>query len=198
MTFEITSTSSPAWKPAPLHPAALADRRFARKAREALTDWAFRSGCQWAITLNPNRSLSLKTELNSIRKAFREADELLLGHRYRRKDGRRRHLGFIFAEHIDSNLHFHLIVRPGLDCDPSAGAARCNLLVDRWARRVPSGTSMVKDAADPCGWSRYITKEIYRPDFEFWTSSMWWPQRQRRHVLESSWEDPFCAARMIQ
>lgn len=85
----------------PIRPEQAHHRQQARRAREALLAWINDSGCNWCLTLNPNRELPLGTEVGIVRAAFDDTE----------------------------------------------------------------------------GWSRYITKEIYRPDFEFWSSSMWWPER---------------------
>jgi len=147
--------------------------------------------CRWCLTLNPNRSLPLQSEVEVLRHAFRDADVALLGHRYRQKDARRRLLGFIFAEHVASNTHFHLAIRPGLDTAPADEQARITSLVDAWLARAPSGTYELNQATDVRGWARYITKESYSPEHQFWTSSMWWPPGQRKHVLDRSWRDAF-------
>jgi hypothetical protein len=105
--------------------------------RPALIDWISRSGCTCAVTMNPNRELSLKTELKLVREAFRSADERLLGGRYNRKDGRRRLLGFVFAEHLQSNLHFHVAMRPGLPAAEVEETERCVALCEAWKCLVP-------------------------------------------------------------
>ena len=156
--------------------------------RPALIDWISRSDCTWALTLNPHRDLGLKTEVNLVRDAFRAADQRLLGSRYNRKDGRRRLLGFVFAEHLRSNLHFHIAMRPGLPATEVEEGDRCKALCEAWKCLVLTGSHLAKPMANDDGWGRYISKEFRRDDFEFWTSSMWWPERQRRHVLDSSWE----------
>jgi len=159
-----------------------------RSIRPALIDWISRSACTCAVTLNPNRDLGLKTELKLVRDAFRAADERLLGSRYKRKDGRGRLLGFVFAEHLTSNLHFHIAIRPGLPATEAEEGKRCIALGEAWKCLVPTGSYLVKPMSGGDGWGRYISKEFRRDDFEFWTSSMWWPERQRRHVLDRTWE----------
>lgn len=169
-----------------------------RAFRPALIDWILRSGCTWALTLNPNRGLGLTTELDVLREAFRDADEALLGSRFNRKDGRRRLLGFVFAEHLDTNLHFHIAVRPGSPTTRTEEEARCVALSEVWKYRVASGSCLLKPMSDAAGWGSYISKEFRRADFDFWTSSMWWPERQRRHVLDRSWEPPAPTRSAIQ
>jgi hypothetical protein len=164
------------------------DAAHSRAMRPALIDWISRSDCSWALTLNPNRELGLKTELNLVREAFRAADERLLGSRFNRRDGRHRLLGFVFAEHLQSNIHFHIAMRPGLPSTEVEEGERCIALCEAWKCLVPTGSHLVKPVANGDGWGRYISKEFRRDDFEFWTSSMWWPERQRRHVLDRSWE----------
>jgi hypothetical protein len=166
------------------------DRTRSKAIRPALIDWISRSDCTWALTLNPNRELGLKTELNLVRAAFRAADERLLGSRYNRKDGRRRLLGFVFAEHLLGNLHFHIAMRPGLPATDVEEGERCIAFCNAWNHLVPTGSHLVKPMAHGDGWGRYISKEFRRDDFEFWTSSMWWPEKQRKHVLDRSWEQP--------
>jgi len=175
----------------PLHPDRVAERRLARQSRNAVIEWVADSGCNWCLTLNPNRALPLQTEVQVLRHAFRDADEALLGHRYRQKDARRRLLAFIFAEHVTSNIHFHLAIRPGLDTTATDEEARLRRLTDAWSARVPSGTYDLNPATNTRGWARYITKEGYSPEHQFWTSSMWWPAAQRKHVLDRSWRDEF-------
>lgn len=181
------------------NPTALStDRARARAIRPALVDWISRSDCSWAVTLNPNRELGLKTELNLVRAAFRAADKRLLGNRYNCKDGRRRLLGFVFAEHLHSNLHFHVAMRPGLPSTEDEEGERCLAFCEAWKDLVPSGSHLTKPMGRDDGWGRYISKEFRRDDFEFWTSSMWWPARQRRHVLDRSWAPPASTQSAIQ
>ena len=160
---------------------------YAKAARPALIDWISRSGCNWALTLNPNRSLGLDTELAIVKSAFRDADEHLLGHRFKQVDGRNRMLGFLVAEHIDSNLHFHIALRPGQPTSEVEEAERCCALAVAWELRVISGTSHLTTIKTADGWGRYISKEFRREGFEFCPSSLWWPVRQRKHVLDRSW-----------
>ena len=169
-----------------------------RTLRPALIDWIVRRECTWALTLNPNRGLGLATELELLRRAFRDADEALLGSRFNRIDGRKRLLGFVFAEHVETNLHFHLAVRPGSPATRAEEEARCVLLSEIWKYRVASGSCLLKPMSDAAGWGSYISKEFRRADFDFWTSSMWWPERQRRHVLDRSWEPPALTRSAIQ
>lgn len=169
-----------------------------RTLRAALIDWIVRRECTWALTLNPNRGLGLTTELELLRKAFRDADEALLGSRFNRMDGRKRLMGFVFAEHIETNLHFHVAVRPGLLATRAEEEARCVLLSEAWKYRVASGSCLLKPMSDAAGWGSYISKEFRRADFDFWTSSMWWPERQRRHELDRSWEPPALTQSAIQ
>nr|WP_303696438.1 hypothetical protein [Brevundimonas subvibrioides] len=154
-----------------------------------MIDWISRSGCGWALTLNPNRSLGLETELEIVKSAFRDADKHLLGHRFKQVDGRNRMLGFVVAEHVDSNLHFHIALRPGRPASEVEEAERCSALAVAWELRVISGTSHLTAIKTADGWGRYISKEFRREGFEFWPSSFWWPERQRRHVLDRSWVD---------
>jgi hypothetical protein len=186
-----TLTAHPA-KLRALDPKRVVERRMARAARNAVVEWVLESGCTWCLTLNPNRSLPLHIEVAVLRDAFRAADELMLGPRFKTKDARRRLMAFIFAEHEATNLHFHLAVRPGPSADAVAETARMLALADAWACRVAPGTFELNPATDARGWARYITKESYAPEHQFWTSSMWWPDRQRKHELDSSWHDPFC------
>ena len=149
-----------------------------------------RSGCCWCLTLNPNRGLPVATELECLRLAFDDADFALLGRRYRRMDARRRLLAFIFAEHENSNLHFHLAIRPGRGGTIAEQRARIERLVIAWQSRVPSGTFELTEAHDATGWHRYVSKDLYSEHTDFWVSSMWWREAQRKHGLESSWCDP--------
>lgn len=158
--------------------------------RRSLLEWIEASNCGWCLTLNPNRSHALGTEVKVIREAFADADRSLLGERYNRVDARKRMMAFIVPEHVSSNLHFHLAVRPGLPADETEERARTNALAAAWQVRVPSGTFAVEPMINSWGWARYMTKELWRGDAEFVSSSMWWPERQRRHVLERSWRDP--------
>lgn len=160
---------------------------FAKASRPAWVDWISRNECFWALTLNPNRSLGLKTELSIVRSAFKDADQALLGPRYNQVDGRKRLLGFVFAEHVNSNLHFHIALRPGASATGEEEARRCNVLANAWQRRVVSGSTYLKAVTTTQGWVRYISKEFRQEDFECSPSSLWWPERQRLHVLDRSW-----------
>lgn len=117
----------------------------------------------------------------------------MLGERFNKVDARKRILAFIVPEHVSSNLHFHLAIRPGLTDEEGEQRRRVTALADEWRARVPSGTFLVEPISNLAGWGRYITKELWRSEAEFVTSSMWWPERQRRHVLERSWHDPMSA-----
>lgn len=158
--------------------------------RNGLVGWIERAGCNWCLTLNPNRALGLKSELDLVRSAFADADAALLGPRYNRVDARKRILGFVMPEHVRANLHFHLAVRPGLHADVSVEQGRMEVLAESWKSKVPSGSFEIAPVTNIHGWARYITKEMGREDAEFMPSSIWWPARQRRHVLERSWLDP--------
>jgi len=172
----------------------MALRRAARSTRRGVREWIEASECSWCLTLNPNRGLGLAVELSVLRLAFADADEALLGKRFNKVDGRKRLLAFIMPEHVTSNLHFHMAVRPGLPTDPCEERRRLLLLTQKWEERVPSGTCHIEERAEDGGWPHYITKEMWRGEAEFEVSSLWWPERQRRHVLDGGWLDPMHTA----
>lgn len=169
-------------------------RHTAQAVRRSLVDWIEDAGCNWSLTLNPNRCLSLAAEQDVIRLALADADREVLGSRFNKVDARKRLLAFIMPEHVTSNLHFHLAMKPGLEADEDAQRERIAAFAEAWRVRAPSGSHRAEPIKNLAGWGRYITKELWRGQSDFMISSMWWPARQRRHVLDSSWLDPMEAA----
>lgn len=151
--------------------------------RRSYVEWMEQSGCNWCLTLNPNRSHAQGTEMEIIRRALADADKTLLGARFKKVDGRKRLLAFVAAEHLHSNLHFHLALRPGLSAPHDVELDRVRTLAEAWSKRVSSGSFQIEPVSNSEGWGRYISKEMWRNETEIMLSSMFWPERQRKHVL---------------
>ncbi|MHA6719686.1 hypothetical protein ACX40Y_09550 [Sphingomonas sp. RS6] len=167
----IDSTSAPIPKPSLRKPSPAKRQSNPLLTREDMINWLSDSRFTHALTLNFNR---VDCSLRTARKLFgifcRDVDRMMLGRRrVERLHTCERFEAIAFPEHLESNLHLHVVANFARRYWGGRSITEEQLaeLAPIW-RRVTrgSGTSEIKLARD-AGWARYVTKEMHRPGHEY-------------------------------
>jgi hypothetical protein len=116
------------------------------------------------VTANFNRCTNITAARNALKAWHARMDKALLGGSWSRKCDAERTFFIGFAEHFDSNLHWHLMLRLGDKADRRVfeqKAATC------WDKLVTSGCMDVKKI-DTCDDTRrianYVTKDLWHDE----------------------------------
>ena len=146
--------------------------------RVAMIKWASSAQFSHAITLNINqRDASLLRAKRLLSDLFLDLDRFVIGRRrVLNVPSRQRFNAIAFPEHVETNLHFHLAadLRP----DYLKGLSEqivCAKIKGIWTEVTQgSGTALITPARD-WGWARYMTKEMYRPEHEYFLAADFHP-----------------------
>ena len=111
------------------------------------------------VTLAFNEWRSLPSARETLRQWHGRVDRALLGRSWQKRSLGCRTLFLAFAEHIDSNIHYHLLVRPA--------SARIGYSFDiatehAWRNLVQGGSVAVSPIYDAIGISHYVTKDLWQ------------------------------------
>ena len=135
-----------------------------RKNREAMRDWLSERPFTHMITLQPNRQF-MSCRFNEARLQQRGAgmNREILGPKWLKHTERR--LGWIaFAENLDTNPHWHLLLELTVEQEARLSTGRFGLkaAVHRhWVWLVPGGTTDTQPIFDS-GAARYCTKQLHQ------------------------------------
>ncbi|OUR80384.1 hypothetical protein A9Q83_01410 [Alphaproteobacteria bacterium 46_93_T64] len=136
--------------------------------KEAWRQWTAKKDWDYFVSLafNPQpfgRYWSVQDAARDLHEWHARNDRLMLGGRWHNKPHKRTQF-YGFVEHVDSNIHWHLMVKLRSDkheiFETEAG--------DVWKKLIPSGSNKIKHAqADEDAnktFSRYCGKAIYIND----------------------------------
>ena len=135
-----------------------------KEMRSAVRDWIVAEGADYFVTAVFNRETNFAGAQNNLRHWHARIDRCLLGKRWQKKEEQERTFFWAFAEHPDSNLHYHLMVKlsdPAKRTKFEANAKAC------WQKIVNSGDMEFRylatnsDLIDRAGYS---TKGLWRSD----------------------------------
>lgn len=96
-----------------------------------------------------------------------------------RRDGRKfvdqpiesRLHAFIFAEHPETNLHFHVAMKFDYWRGDRRDAEWRDFIEKKWRELSRAGSVELKRIDDEAGWAAYITKEFGRRGTDFWLAA---------------------------
>lgn len=121
-------------------------------------------GAGYFVTLNFNRETTYDGARTALKAWHARVDKQLLGGSWSRKPAEQRSKFMAFAEKLDTNPHWHLLLRLGDGTDAERFeqvAAEC------WRRLIVSGELDVKKLNTPSDQQRtagYVTKDLWRTD----------------------------------
>ncbi len=129
--------------------------------QQGIRDWLNDIPFNFFVTANFNCSTSEQSARSALRRWHGMIDRQLLGPKWHRKPADQRTMFFAFAEHPNSNRHFHLMLKTD---QPIAFAE----IADRmWNKIVPAGSMDVQffdQQQDRLNTICYSTKEIWKHD----------------------------------
>ena len=109
------------------------------------------------LVFNEQRALSLAHR--KLIDWHARVDRALLGPKWAKREKSDRTLFFAFPEHIQTNIHYHLLVRPALTRTQIAFE---EIAVTAWNDLVPAGGVSVLPITRKRGVVHYATKDIFR------------------------------------
>jgi hypothetical protein len=134
------------------------------KLRKAALDWIEDTGCDHAVTLVFNRSIPLEAAIKRLSKWLYELEHHIRKCRPHRLPRSARIRAYAVAEHLNSNIHFHLAIKliDGRDVHP-ANLPGVLIEAERlWLASTPGGSFEAKRLFDARGWARYLTKDCWK------------------------------------
>ncbi len=138
--------------------ALLGSRRYRQGMNELLRDME----ADYFVTANFNRDTSYEAARKALKGWHARVDKVLLGGSWSRKARAERTQFVAFVEHLESNLHWHLLLRLGEGADEQRFeqvAEGC------WLRLVKSGSldvEKIDTSADRARVANYVTKDLWR------------------------------------
>lgn len=111
------------------------------------------------VTLVFNEPRALSLAHRKLRDWHARIDRALLGPKWAKRERSDRTLFFAFPEHIETNIHYHLLVRPALTRTQFAFE---DIAVTAWSDLVPAGDVTVFPITQKRGVVHYVTKDIFR------------------------------------
>jgi hypothetical protein len=99
-----------------------------------------------------------------IGRALAYIDNRYIGRSWTKMPSEMRTIAVIFAENVQSNLHYHWLMRLPIPTRPRDLKAREATLKELWGKIEPGGTCTVRLVEDE-GAARYSTKQLVRPGY---------------------------------
>jgi hypothetical protein len=136
-----------------------------REYRTALEEWLATIDADLFVTLSFAQDVRLGSARQLLGQWLARIDSRYLGRGWARRSSDERTFAVLVPENINTNLHYHCLMRL-----PSWG--RTQGIVDRaatlerfWCRLMPRGTCDVELIYDLPGLARYIAKQLVRPGY---------------------------------
>lgn len=135
------------------------DAQLQRAWREFISS----TDSQFAMTLNFNRGITLRGAREKFRNYLARLNRRLFGPRWSQRPALESVQAIAIAEHLNSNLHFHVAARL-----PPDKMERFHEIVEPvWRGLVPGGDAHIVPVSYLPGWAWYMTKSFYdRADLE--------------------------------
>jgi hypothetical protein len=136
-----------------------------REYRAAMEEWLATLDADLFVTLSFAQDARLGGARQLLRQWFARLDSHYLGRAWARRSSDERTFAILVPENIDTNLHYHCLMRL-----PSRGQTedikdRAATLQRLWRRLVPRGTCDVELIYDLPGLARYVAKQVVRPGY---------------------------------
>jgi hypothetical protein len=133
--------------------------------RGALAEWLATVEADLFVTLSFAQNVRLAGARQLLGQWFARIDNHYLGRSWARRNSAERTFAIAVPENINTNLHFHCLMRlPGWGRTQDI-ADRIVTLDRYWRRIVPRGTCDVQPIYDLPGAARYNAKQLVRPGY---------------------------------
>lgn len=124
-----------------------------------MREWLGAMAFNHFTTFNFNQDTTLRGSKKAIKDFLARWDRLVLGKHFQRQPKAKRTFLIGFVEHIDSNLHYHALVRPAIGCPPY----QPNFVLEApslWKQLIPSGQLYIpKDTVEALFEKKAISAE---------------------------------------
>lgn len=139
------------------------DYQLRREYRRLLEQWIGTLDVDLFVTLSFADNTRLDIAPRLLKHWLARIDNYYLGRGWARQPTTERTFGVLLPENINTNLHFHAMIRL-----PSWGRtqdiAECSAVLNQfWRQLVPRGTCDVVPIFDHVGAARYVTKQVICP-----------------------------------
>lgn len=126
-----------------------------KRLRDTITGFVASQDWSWAVTAVFNRDTSPAGGRRALKAFHARIDRAFLGRNWQHAPADRRSFALWFPEHVQSNLHFHGMIRV-----PAEFADRfLTVGAGAWKDLAPAGNLLTKPITDLAYWGGYITKE---------------------------------------
>lgn len=131
-------------------------------SREAAR-WLTKMDLPLFVTLTFAQNLGLARSRKHLGHWFGCLDYHYLGKNWSRRPSDERTEAIAFPENIESNLHYHLLLRLPLEAQQESFALQRSTLLTHWVETSPGGTclTLIRNA----GAARYVTKRLVQPGY---------------------------------
>ena len=132
------------------------------RIRKAVIELLCDMNLEYFLTANFNRDTNYEAARNTLKEWHARLDRALLGGSWSRKTWNERTQFVAFAEHFDSNLHWHLLLRLGGGADAKRFEAEADQC---WKKLVIGGSMDVQKLdtdEDKERTANYVTKDLWQ------------------------------------
>lgn len=133
----------------------------------AMRIWSVGLNAPYFVTANFNRDVSYNGAREALRSWHLRLDRRLLGPKWQKKPAENRTQFIAYVEHLSSNLHWHLLVRPPGHVSQTEFSAAAK---DAWGCLVEGGSldiQIARSKADREKVASYCTKDLWiRENYE--------------------------------
>ncbi len=148
-----------------------------KRIRKAMNEMVRDMDAEYFVTLNFNRDTNYEAARNALKAWHARVDKALLGGSWRRKARNERTFFIACVEHLDSNIHWHVMLRLGESADTQrfeAVAEQC------WEKLVKSGSLKL----------RHLATDLENVKRAHYTVKDLWQQKAIEHfVLSTEFEN---------
>jgi hypothetical protein len=133
-----------------------------RRIKQAVRDMLLEMDAEYFVTANFNGDRNYAAARNALKAWHARIDRKLLGGKWSKKARHERTQYAAFVEHVDSNIHWHLLLKLGDGVDAGRFEA---VAADCWQQLVKSGELDVKKlntAGDRMRTANYVVKDLWR------------------------------------
>jgi len=135
-----------------------------RQLRRAYQEWLAQMDVDLFVTLSLSENIGVDHARRKLRHWLACIDSHYLGARWARRPSSERTKALIFAESIDTNLHYHSLIGLPYRGRLESLAERSAILERFWCKIERRGTCHV-DWIHDAGAARYVTKQLVDPGY---------------------------------
>ena len=135
-----------------------------RELRRAYEEWLAQMDVDLFVTLSLAKNIGVDRARRKLRLWLAFVDSHYLGARWTRRPSSERTKAFIFAESVDTNLHYHALMKLPYRGQLESLEVRAATLERFWRKIEWRGTCHVDWVRD-AGAAEYVTKQLVRPGY---------------------------------